>query len=155
MLFYPIALPDSNVNEATSHGWFSFEINQQPNLPDGTTIENTAAIVFDYNPPIITNTVLHTIGKLTVSINEPQQPGQVWQVFSNPLRYAATFKAKEFVPGEKRFELTDAIGRVVRTEHFSGQEFEFQRGLLAGGLYYFRIVDAQGKVFSGKIVVSE
>lgn len=154
VLFYPIMLPDSNVNEATSHGWFSFEIDQKPNLPDGTTIENTASIVFDYNAPIVTNTVFHTIGKLTVSTDEPNQAKQNWQVLSNPTRYAAIFRAKEFVSGEKRFELSDAVGRVVRTEHFSGQEFEFRRGLLAGGLYYFRIIDARGKVFSGKIVVN-
>ncbi len=155
VLFYPIMLPDSNVNEAASHGWFSFEMEQKPDLPDGTTIENTAAIIFDYNPPIITNTVLHTIGKLTVSVDEPQQTEQIWQVLTNPLRYTATFRAKELVAGEKRFELVDAVGRVVRTEHFDGQEFEFRRGLLAGGLYYFRILDAKGRVFSGKIIASE
>ncbi len=155
VLFYPIMLPDSNVNEATSHGWFSFEINQRPNLPDGTTIENRAAIVFDYNPPIITNTVLHTIGKLTVSVDGPPSATQAWQIFNNPTRYAATFKAKEFISGEKRFELSDAMGRIIRTEHFSGQDFEFRRGLLAGGLYYFRIVDARGRVFSGKILISD
>ena len=143
-------LPDSNANVAASHGWFSFEMEQKPDLPDGTTIENTAAIIFDYNPPIITNTVLHTIGKLTVSVDEPQQTEQIWQVLTNPMRYAATFRAKKLVAGEKRFELVDAVGRIVRTEHFDGQEFEFRRGLLAGGLYYFRIVDAKGRVFSGK-----
>ena len=155
VLFSPIMLPDSNVNEATSHGWFSFDIDQKPDLPDGTTIENTASIIFDYNPPIVTNTVLHTIGKLTVSADEPQGIEQTWQVLSNPARYAATFHSKIYIPGIKRFELTDALGRVVRTEHFDGQEFEFQRGLLSGGLYYFHIISTQGQVSSGKIVITQ
>ena len=155
VLFFPIMLPDSNVNEATSHGWFTFDIEQQPDLPDGTLIENIASIIFDYNPPIVTNTVLHTIGKLTVSVDEPQGAGQTWQVLSNPARYAATFRSRTFIPGVKRFELTDAMGRVVRTEHFDGQEFVFQRGELLCGLYYFRIYDAQGKGAAGKIVLSE
>ena len=153
VLFFPIMLPDSNVNEADSHGWFSFEIAQKPDLPDGTTIENTASIVFDYNPPIVTNTVRHTIGQLTVSVDGPQPAGTHWQVFPNPARYTATFRALDVVAGEKRFELSDALGRVVRTERFDGQAFEFQRGNLPGGLYYFRIVDARGRTFSGKIVL--
>jgi uncharacterized repeat protein (TIGR01451 family) len=61
-VFDPIALPDSNVNEAASNGFVQFRIAQQPDLPDGTLIENSAAIYFDFNAPVITNTYRHTIG---------------------------------------------------------------------------------------------
>ncbi len=61
-VFQPIALPDSNVNEVESHGYLKFKIRQQPDLPDGTVIENTAAIYFDQNAPVFTNTAFHTIG---------------------------------------------------------------------------------------------
>lgn len=54
-------LPDSNVNEAASHGFTSFRVKQVPNLPVGTLIENSAAIYFDFNAPVITNTSWHTI----------------------------------------------------------------------------------------------
>ena len=52
--FPNIQLPDSNVNEAASHGFVSFRI--RPRLPvlPGTVIENTANIYFDFNPPVIT-----------------------------------------------------------------------------------------------------
>ncbi len=59
--FNNIMLPDSNVNEAASHGFVSFTIDQVPNLPDGTVISNSAGIYFDFNDPIITNTTTHTI----------------------------------------------------------------------------------------------
>jgi len=155
VLFFPIALPDSNVNEAGSHGFFSFEIDQNPDLPDGTTIQNKASIIFDYNPPILTNTVLHTIGKLTVHINEAQRYTDLWKVSGNPARASATFQAMSFIAGEKRFMLSDASGRLVRSAQFSGQTFEFQRGGLPGGLYFFRISDWQGRIFSGKIVLAD
>ncbi|MFN0175073.1 MAG: SprB repeat-containing protein [Saprospiraceae bacterium] len=61
-VFQPIALPDSNVNEVASHGYVKFRIAQQPDLADGTIIENTAAIYFDQNEPVFTNTAFHTIG---------------------------------------------------------------------------------------------
>ncbi|BDS13316.1 DUF7619 domain-containing protein [Aureispira anguillae] len=59
--FQHIMLPDSNVNEAESHGFVRFSVQQNPNLPIGTLIQNDAAIYFDYNNPIITNTYFHTI----------------------------------------------------------------------------------------------
>src|SRR5690606_17103611 len=59
LVFYfdNIFLPDSFTNEAASHGYVSFFIKQRPQLPHGTVIDNSAAIYFDYNEPIITNTV--------------------------------------------------------------------------------------------------
>ncbi|MCU0431060.1 MAG: hypothetical protein MUF42_13930 [Cytophagaceae bacterium] len=61
-IFGGINLPDSNSNEPKSHGFVSFKIAQKNNLPLGTVIQNKAAIYFDYNSPIITNTTYHTIG---------------------------------------------------------------------------------------------
>lgn len=54
--FLNILLPDSNTNESKSHGFISFRIKPHPSVPSGETIHNTAAIFFDYNAPVITNT---------------------------------------------------------------------------------------------------
>ena len=59
--FNNILLPDSNVNEMESHGYFSFRIGLMDNLPAGHTISATAVIYFDFNPPIITNTASLTL----------------------------------------------------------------------------------------------
>lgn len=53
--FPNILLPDSLTNNAGSNGFFSFTINQNKDLAPGTYLHNSAAIYFDYNPPIITN----------------------------------------------------------------------------------------------------
>lgn len=153
VLFFPIALPDSNVNEPASHGFFTFEIDQFVNHPDGVIFENTAAIVFDFNPPIITNTVVHTIGSLIVTVDEPQPQRDLWRVAGNPTRTMATFSAVNPTPGVKRFELFDTGGRLVRLARFEGQSFEFHRESLAAGMYFFSIADERGRRFGGKIVV--
>jgi uncharacterized repeat protein (TIGR01451 family) len=153
VLFFPLMLPDSNVNEPASHGFFSFEINQKPNLPDGTTLENTAQIVFDFNPPIITNTVLHTIGRLLVAIDEPQKTKAHWEVLGNPLQTMATFKTRKQVEGAKQFELYDTLGYLVQNVKFSGQSFDFQRNRLPAGVYFFKIKEETGRFFSGKIIL--
>ena len=80
VLFQPIALPDSNVNEAASHGFFTFSLDQRPNLPEGTYFYNTANICFDFNPPIYTNGVQHQIGQLKVAVDESKPNPTTWQV---------------------------------------------------------------------------
>lgn len=54
--FSNILLPDSNRNEPGSHGYLTFRIKPANGLVIGNKILNTAAIYFDFNPPVITNT---------------------------------------------------------------------------------------------------
>ncbi|HRF82093.1 MAG TPA: T9SS type A sorting domain-containing protein [Flavobacteriales bacterium] len=49
-----IMLPDSNTNEAASHGFFKFSMLPKTDLGNGAVIENIAHIVFDFNEPIVT-----------------------------------------------------------------------------------------------------
>lgn len=55
-LFNNILLPDSNVNEPASHGFVRYKIKPKSNLQVGDSITNFAAIYFDFNEPVITNT---------------------------------------------------------------------------------------------------
>lgn len=64
--FLNILLPDSNTNEPLSHGFVSFKIKPQPSVAVNTTIPNRAAIYFDYNAPVITNTATTLIKEFTV-----------------------------------------------------------------------------------------
>ncbi|NBP71112.1 MAG: hypothetical protein EBU52_20530, partial [Cytophagia bacterium] len=61
VLFDNINLIDSLTDEPNSHGYFTFTIGLNDNLPVGTQIQNTASIVFDYNLPLETNTVTNTL----------------------------------------------------------------------------------------------
>ena len=55
--FPNINLPDSITDFEGSKGFVSYRIKPLANLPAGTTIENTAGIYFDFNSPVVTNTV--------------------------------------------------------------------------------------------------
>ncbi|MEM9259379.1 MAG: T9SS type A sorting domain-containing protein, partial [Bacteroidota bacterium] len=61
--FANIMLPDSNVNLEASQGVVRYSIDHDPDLLRGDEMRNTAAIYFDFNEPIITNTTLHRIAK--------------------------------------------------------------------------------------------
>ena len=54
--FPMIKLVDSIKNEPLSHGYIVYKIKIKPNVQIGDVIKNTAAIYFDYNLPIFTNT---------------------------------------------------------------------------------------------------
>ncbi|MEL6867467.1 MAG: hypothetical protein AAFP19_23785, partial [Bacteroidota bacterium] len=58
--FDHILLPDSNTNEPASHGFVFYDIEIN-NRALGTRVDNRAGIYFDYNAPIITNTVANTL----------------------------------------------------------------------------------------------
>ena len=57
-----IMLPDSNVNKLKSNGFIRFTMLPQSSVVAGDNIPNSAAIYFDYNKPVITNTA-HTLIK--------------------------------------------------------------------------------------------
>ncbi len=54
--FNNINLPDSTTDELNSHGFVKFKATTYDDLSNGTPINNTAHIYFDYNTPITTNT---------------------------------------------------------------------------------------------------
>lgn len=65
--FHNINLPDSSTNEKGSHGFVSFRIRQKEDNPIGASIANQAFIFFDFNSPIATNVVYHTVGELPLA----------------------------------------------------------------------------------------
>ncbi len=56
-----IMLVDSIKNEPKSHGYIVYKIKAKQNVQIGDVIKNTAAIYFDYNLPIFTNTEMTTV----------------------------------------------------------------------------------------------
>jgi hypothetical protein len=153
-LFSNIQLPDSNVNLAASNGFLKFRVAQKLDNPEGTLIENKAAIYFDFNDPVITNTTFHTINDhfLTVGIDDPLTAAKGLKVFPNPTADAATFKFEQTVVNG-RFELKNQMGQSIRNERFSGDQYLFERAGLPSGVYFFSVSAENGAVFTGKILV--
>ncbi|MCB0596758.1 MAG: SprB repeat-containing protein, partial [Phaeodactylibacter sp.] len=155
--FEDILLPDSTTNLAGSQGFVEFKIAQQDNLPLGTVIENSAAIYFDVNEPIITNTTFHTLGygfiELISFTPETIVPELKISVAPNPMGEWALLELEGWTGGEGRFELLDLQGRRMREQRFSGAAFRFERQGLPAGVYAFRIVDERGRWGSGRLLI--
>ena len=152
-VFDPIALPDSNVNEVASHGFVTFRIAQKPDLPDGTEIDNRAAIYFDFNDPVITNVAWHTVGEpfVSVKVDDPLVPGVTAVLQPNPFHDRSLLRLEGIEVRQGVLTLFDAQGRTVYTRTFQGEQCFIERQGLPAGLYFFRI-NADGRpVVSGKV----
>ncbi len=150
MTFRNILLPDSNINEPASHGFVRFRISQKPDLPLGSRIENRAAIFFDFNPAVLTNTTFHTVDTQFVLVKSIEifHPKLSVQVFPNPFFEKTTLKINGLEISDGVLQIFDVQNRQVRTQNFSGKSVELQRGGLAAGFYFFTIFE-KGKILAG------
>lgn len=155
-VFDPIALPDSTANLEGSQGFVQFSIPQVPGNPDGTQIVNSAAIYFDFNAPVITNQTLHTVGTHFIQVTATHTPAGLpsLKVYPNPATDRVFFDA-EF-PDEQSvtFVLTDAQGRVVRTDANVRLPMQLISAGLPTGAYFFHFTGRSGRrMWSGKVMV--
>lgn len=90
--FDNIFLPDSGADYNGSMGMIQYSIKQNPSLNPGTRIENYAAIYFDYNAPIFTNTTVNTITyPVNVIDSDPEKTSQI-MVYPNPIEESVWLK---------------------------------------------------------------
>lgn len=80
--FTDINLVDSFRNEPASHGYITYRIKPKANLAIGEIIKNDAAIYFDFNLPVSTNTT-HTAVIKTTAI----WTGKAGSFWSNPANW--------------------------------------------------------------------
>lgn len=129
---YPqIWLPDSNSNEAASHGYVVYKIKEQENNPIGSSIENTAYIYFDWNPAIITNTTINI--NQTNSLNEQQT---AFSVYPNPFNDQIRIQGTTLITG---YEFIDAAGKIILKHAANSKELMVSTAELSPGLYYLNI----------------
>ncbi|MEO0728080.1 MAG: T9SS type A sorting domain-containing protein [Bacteroidota bacterium] len=154
--FDNIMLPDSNVNLAGSNGFVQFSIEQLLDNPINTIIENTAGIYFDFNDPIITNTVWHTIGEdfIMVQSHEVLRPDLQLTIAPNPVQTRTHIRLEgETIPAGL-CQIYDAQGRLLQQIPMQHNELWIERSQLPhDGLFLFRIssegvVLAQGKLIA-------
>lgn len=151
--FENILLPDSLTNPEGSQGYVEFSIKPRTDLPLGTTVGNSAAIYFDFNKPVITNTVYRKFDKYfeVTSVNTPGETVPV-QIYPNPaLEMAIIELPAEITSTGLTFELMDVTGRLVRSDKFNGPKYQLICGDLASGTYFWKISE-NGKVMArGKV----
>ncbi len=146
--FENIDLPDSNINEPLSHGYVNYSVNAKTGLTDGTVINNTAYIYFDFNAPIITNTTVNTID-IPLTVKNVTNGTISAKVYPNPANNELTIttEGKNFSA-----QVYDVIGRTVATSVTNTGKAVINTSSLANGMYILTI-KADGKEMTTRINV--
>ncbi len=151
--FDNINLPDSSSNEAESHGFFTYYLQQMPDLPEGSQISNRAGIYFDFNDPIITNTTVHTIDYNIVSNQEVSKNDLDFNISPNPTSDIIYIAITD--PGFQtgNYSLLTPNGQQVAKGSFSDLNFEIPIGNISQGIYFLQISDTNGNLGIKKVFV--
>lgn len=152
--FNHILLPDSTTNEPASHGFVKFFVKVRPDVPQGTLLQNSAAIYFDFNAPVITNTTTHKVGVdflLSRVVKVPTiVPGL--EVSPNPATDQTVVYFKDIEAKNGRLEVLDIQGRVVARQNFTGHQAVLKIGEMTPGLYLIRAYEGDRWLGNGKVV---
>lgn len=157
--FDDILLPDSVTNPTGSQGFVQFEILPKQNLTNNTVIPNRAAIYFDLNQPIITNTVkVIVVDEIpgTTSIEDLLSDNNEVMIFPNPSDGFFNLVFQSGIPKiTMTLEVFDTAGKQILTKIINDSTSRFSLQQQPAGLYFYRIIDRSNydTLSSGALVV--
>jgi hypothetical protein len=132
-----ILLPDSNINEPLSHGFVRYRIKPKTTVAVDDSIQNFAAIYFDFNNPVITNTAVTNIVQPT-GVQEIT-PGNI-SIFPNPTNNKVTIRLTETAEKITAANVFNLYGQEVKAiKILPTHTAEIDISDLAQGVYYIRI----------------
>ncbi len=148
--FYNIMLPDSGTDMAGSNGFVSYKVKTKNNLAPLTVINNKAAIYFDFNPPIITNTTADTIQMPVVTGIVNQMNSYVINAKPNPSDNNVVFAFSNDVNETANLTISTLEGKVVFNKSNITSKDIINIADLSAGVYFCNIAS---KNYSGNMKI--
>jgi uncharacterized repeat protein (TIGR01451 family) len=159
--FYNIYLPPKQQTDSLNKGFIAFRVKLNDGLNTGHTIKNNAAIYFDYNYPVITNTAntVITANLVVTSATNLVNASSSISIFPNP----TTTPVLQLLFSGDRVEkynvtLVNSDGKAVFTrtgvQLSPNQKMSFALPNLATGVYFVHMVNTNSYSIS-KLVYSK
>ena len=158
--FNNINLTPKTTNEAASMGYVKYTIRQKANNLPGTVINGaSAAIFFDFNSPIATNTTKHIIEERSAFVQVLSMQDLATNVhvgvYPNPASDYLNFQVKNTATNTVyELEVIDMVGRIVSTTTFD-QNYTLSVNQLASGTYTYTMKQQGSPVARGKFIVTK
>ena len=153
--FDNILLPDSTTNLEASQGYIRYRAEHREGLPLGTTIENDAAIYFDFNEPIFTNTTLTTIDEnfILVNMEEIYVPGLSLNAYPNPFTDFLNISFDGLSGNTVQIMIYNTEGRLIRQlEQPFAPVVTLRPGAIPSGQYALQVWVDQKLTAAGTII---
>ena len=142
--FNSINLPDSASNSTLSRGFVNYRMNRRIGSGVGTVITNTAYIYFDFNAPLVTNTVSSTVS-IVAGIDNNILLSEDLSVYPNP----TTAELNTVVRKGKIHQISvhDMLGKlVVSQSQQPSVEAKLNLEKLNPGIYIVSVITDKGKI---------
>lgn len=141
--FNNIDLVQKSLNEPASIGFVEFKVKQRPSNPISYTIENQAAIYFDFNDPIYTPIHVYSIYPLPLGLEGIKELEM--NVSPNPSTGMISLNFTEKWQGlQKTIQVSDLSGRIIKTIETSESTPSFNWYKLPQGTYIISVKTKNG-----------
>lgn len=153
VIFDNIMLPDSNVNEPASNGFFKFRISAREEAGAGTEVVNEADIYFDFNLPIRTNFTFHQIGDFrdeTSSSSSPENNSNQFSLYPQPAEDIVTIKLSDGASTGRSWAAYAIDGRLVADGRVLNQLQQITVSAWSRGSYIIVLRDKNHRVVGVK-----
>lgn len=147
--FDGIELPAQEDDDAGSNGFFTFRIKPATGMEVGDIISNTADIYFDFNTPIITNTV--TTEFVTPAGIRKNGLSKL-AMYPNPAKSVVYFRGDTAIVS---VALYNSLGQQVTALKSAEGISQMDVSSLASGLYMCHATAADGTISVQKLVISK
>lgn len=148
--FDHILLPDSGIDEPSSHGFVKYAVQIKNNAPEGTRVKNSASIYFDFNDPVKTNTVE---SRVDFNIGIRERDLIETSLFPNPTTGAVTLTLSKSIK-DFDVQILDISGKIVYSRvGLSGEQVQLDVKGIENGVYLYRILKDDASIAKGKLTV--
>ncbi len=144
--FPNINLVNSITDKELSKGWLQYKIKKKAALPLGTQIKNTASIYFDFNAPVVTNTVMNTVAQPSAVAPLSFGEGLGVRLFPNPTNDVVYIDfGKEIVDAEVAlYNMQGSLLNVTDFKNLQGLA-AISLSALPAGVYVLEVAVAEGQ----------
>lgn len=141
-IFNNINLPAEQEDEPASHGFIAFKIKPRSTVVIGDIISGNASIYFDYNAPIITNSVSTTVVENTLSINKNELEASL-RIYPNPATTELNIKVSKDVKVNK-VSFYSVTGKLLFSTLKTSSNYDLTN--FKSGIYFVKVETNKGVV---------
>lgn len=147
--FEQINLVWESYDEPRSQGFVKYRIKSKSNIPDNTTIKNTAHIYFDFNPDIVTNTTENILVEKLTSTQNLNASKVHCKIFPNPSAGVFSVELQNQENLDWNLIISDVNGKVYVNDKITKSYINISN--LPLGIYNARI--SADNEFINKIII--